>query len=85
MRIAIIIAIVLSLVAIAVGVVLIFRISSLFNEVAGLGQAIKDVEKQGVSIDGIPVSYSPKTNTVVVRGNLSSTGWIVSGGIKVED
>lgn len=81
-----IIALVLSIVAIAVGSILIFRISALFgefgefekdirNEIAGLKQAVKDLEKQEVGFDGLPgVSYDVEKKTLWVNGNMFATG-----------
>ena len=81
-----IIALVFSLVAIAVGMVLIFRISALFgefgkfekeinNDIAGLKQAVKDLEKQEVGFEGIPgVSYDIEKKTLWVNGNMFATG-----------
>ncbi len=81
-----IIAIVLSLVAIAVGTILIFRISALFgefgefekdirNEIAGVKQAVKDLENQEVKFEGLPgVSYDVEKKTLWVNGNMFATG-----------
>lgn len=92
-----IIALVFSLVAIAVGAILIFRISALFgevgtfekdvnNDIAGLKQAVKEMEKQEVTVEGLPgFSYDEKTNTVTIDGNLMTKGWLASGGIKKEE
>lgn len=97
MLVIVIIALALSLVAIAVGTILIFRISALFgelgdfekdirNEIAGLKQAVKELEKQEVTVEGLPgFSYDEKTNTVTIDGNLMTKGWLASGGIKKEE
>lgn len=80
-----IIALVLSLVAIAVGTILIFRISALFgefekginNDIAGLKQAVKDLEKESeqVVFEGLPgVSYDVEKKTLWVNGNMFATG-----------
>ena len=80
-----IIALVLSLVAIAVGSILIFRISALFgefekdirNEIAGVKQAVKDLEKEDCTqvYDGLPgVSYDVDKKTLWVNGNMFATG-----------
>lgn len=81
-----IIALVFSLVAIAVGAILIFRISALFgelgdfekginNDIAGLKQAVKDLENQEVKFDGLPgVSYDVEKKTLWVNGNMFATG-----------
>lgn len=94
-----IIALVLSLVAIAVWMVLIFRISALFgefgefekginNDIAGLKQAVKDLEKEDCTqvYDGLPgVSYDVEKKTLCVSGNIKAKGWITAGEIKVEE
>lgn len=94
-----IIAIVLSLVAIAVWSILIFRISALFgefgefekdirNEIAGVKQAVKDMEKDDYTqvYDGLPgVSYDVEKKTLLVSGNIKAKGWITAGEIKVEE
>ena len=94
-----IIALVLSLVAIAVGSILIFRISALFgefgefekdirNEIAGVKQAVKDLEKEDCTqvYDGLPgVSYDVEKKTLCVSGNIYAKGWVASGGIKKEE
>ena len=97
MLVIVIIALALSLVAIAVGLVLIFRISALFgelgdfekginNDIAGLKQAVKEMEKQEVTVEGLPwFVYDKKTNTVTIDGNLTVKGWVASGGIKKEE
>lgn len=97
MLVIVIIALALSLVAIAVGIILIFRISALFgelgdfekdvnNDIAGLKQAVKEMEKQEVTVEGLPgFSYDEKTNTVTIDGNLMVEGWVASGGIKKEE
>lgn len=89
-----IIALVFSLVAIAVGAILIFRISALFgefgefekginNDISGLKQAVKEMEKQEVTVEGLPgFSYNEKTNTVTIDGNLKAGGWISAGKLK---
>lgn len=94
MLVIVIIALALSLVAIAVGLVLIFRISALFgevgtfekdvnNDIAGLKQAVKEMEKQEVTVEGLPgFSYDEKTNTVTIDGNLKAGGWISAGKLK---
>ena len=81
-----IIALILSLAAIAVGMVLIFRISALFgefgefekdirNEIAGLKQAVNDLENQDVKFDGLPgVSYDVDKKTLWINGNMFATG-----------
>lgn len=91
-----IIALILSLAAIAVGMVLIFRISALFgefgefendirNEIAGLKQAVKDLENQEVKFEGLPgVSYDVDKKTLLVSGNIKAKGWITAGEIKSE-
>ena len=92
-----IIALVFSLVAIAVGAILIFRISALFgelgefekdirNEIAGLKQAVKDLENQEVKFEGLPgVSYDVEKKTLLVSGNIKAKGWITAGEIKAEE
>lgn len=92
-----IIALVFSLVAIAVGAILIFRISALFgelgdfekginNDIAGLKQAVKDLENQEVKFDGLPgVSYDVEKKTLLVSGNIKAKGWITAGEIKAEE
>lgn len=94
-----IIALVLSLVAIAVGMILIFRISALFgefgefekdirNEIAGLKQAVKDLEKESeqVFFEVLPgVSYDVEKKTLLVSGNIKAKGWITAGEIKAEE
>lgn len=94
-----IIALVLSLVAIAVGTILIFRISALFgefgefekginNDIAGLKQAVKDLEKEDCTqvYDGLPgVSYDVEKKTLLVSGNIKAKGWITAGEIKAEE
>ena len=88
MLVIVIIALALSLVAIAVGIILIFRISALFgefgefekdirNEIAGLKQAVKDLEKEDCTqvYDGLPgVSYDVEKKTLWVNGNMFATG-----------
>ena len=97
MLVIVIIALALSLVAIAVGIILIFRISALFgefgefekginNDVAGLKQAVKDLENQEVEVEGLPgVSYDVEKKTLCVSGNIYAKGWVASGGIKKEE
>lgn len=92
-----IIALVLSLVAIAVGTILIFRISALFgefgefekdinNDIAGLKQAVKDLENQEVEFEGLPgVSYDVEKKILCVSGNIYAKGWITAGGIQKEE
>lgn len=94
-----IIALVLSLVAIAVGTILIFRISALFgefgefekdirNDIAGLKQAVKDLEKEDCTqeYDGLPgVSYDVDKKTLLVSGNIDAKGWISAGKIGKEE
>lgn len=92
-----IIALILSLAAIAVGMVLIFRISALFgefgefekdirNEIAGLKQAVKDLENQEVKFEGIPgVSYDIEKKTLLVSGNIEANGWIAAGKVGKEE
>ena len=94
-----IIALVLSLVAIAVWTILIFRISALFgefgefekginNDIAGLKQAVKDLEKESeqVVFEGLPgVSYDVEKKTLCVLGNIKAKGWITAGEIKAEE
>ena len=85
-----IITIVLSLAAIAVGIILTFRISALFrelgdfekginNDIAGLKQAVKDLEKEDCTqvFDGLPgVSYDVEKKTLWVNGNMFATGTV---------
>lgn len=91
-----IIALVLSLVAIAVGTILIFCISALFgefekdirNEIAGVKQAVKEMEKESeqVLFEGLPgVSYDVEKKTLCVSGNIYAKGWITAGGIQKEE
>jgi len=99
MLVIVIIALALSLVAIAVGIILIFRISALFgefgefekgvnNDIAGLKQAVKDLEKEDCTqvYDGLPgVSYDVEKKTLLVSGNIKAKGWIAAGEIKAEE
>ncbi len=100
MLVIVIIALALSLVAIAVGTILIFRISALFgefgefekdirNEIAGLKQAVKDLEKEDCTqvYDGLPgVSYDVEKKTLRVDGNIVASGDIAGSNImKLED
>ena len=75
------------------GVVLIFHDSALSgevrrfangvdNEIAGLKQAVNDLEKQEARQPWL--SYDEKTRTVTVYGNISATGWVASGGVQDE-
>lgn len=94
-----IISLVFFLIAIAVGTILIFRISALFmkfgefekeirNEIAGVKQAVKDMEKDDYTqvYDGLPgVSYDVEKKTLLVSGNIKAKGWIIAGEIKVEE
>lgn len=89
-----IIALVLSLIAISVGLVLFFRISTLFGnvgifekaineDIADQKQAVKDLEKHGAR--HLWYSYDEDTHTVTVYGNISAAGWIASGGIQKDE
>jgi len=94
-----IIAIILSIVSIAVGVLIIFRVNSLVeqvdkesasleNEIKGLKLDVADLSKEEGEVvyqnmDG--VKYDQKTSTLTVKGNLCAEGWIASGGIQKED
>ena len=94
-----IIAIILSIVSIAVGTLIIFRVNSLVeqvdnekasfeNEIKGLKLDVADLSKEDGEVvyqnmDG--VKYDPETATLSVKGNLRADGWIASGGIKKED
>lgn len=92
-----ILAMLIALGCLSVVVILIFRISALFgelgdfekginNDIAGLKQAVKEMEKQEVTVEGLPgFSYDEKTNTVTIDGNLKAKGWVASGGIKEEE
>ena len=90
---AAIISLVLSLVAVAMGVALIFHDSALSgevrgfkkginNDIAGLKQAVNDLEKQEARQPWL--SYDERTRTVTVYGNISATGWVASGGVQDE-
>lgn len=100
MLVIVIIALALSLVAIAVGIILIFRISALFgefgefekdirNEIAGVKQAVKDLEKnESVQVfEGLPgLTYDAEKKTLRVDGNIVASGDIAGSNIiKLED
>lgn len=94
-----IIALILSIVSAAVGVLIIFRVNSLVeqvdkenasleNEIKGLKLDVADLSKEKGEVvyqnmDG--VKYDRETATLTVKGNLLAEGWISSGGIKKEE
>ena len=52
------------------------------NDIAGLKQAVNDLEKQEARQPWL--SYDERTRTVTVYGNISATGWVASGGVQHE-
>lgn len=94
-----IIALLLSIVSLAVGILIIFRVNSLVeqvekenasleNEIRGLKLDVADLSKEEgeVVYQNLDcVSYDPKTSTITVKGNLHAEGWMSCGVIKKED
>ena len=50
---------------------------------ASVAKLIDEKESEGGLIKEI--TYDPKKKTVNIAGNLATTGWVVSGGLKMED